>query len=105
MFVDRHLTEADLTPGRIARTHHVSVRQLYAAWSGHGVWLAAYILGQRLELARRVLAHGRSPAPTIAAVARRCGFVDAAHFARRFRESYGLSPREWRQSRATDFGR
>jgi AraC-like DNA-binding protein len=34
---------------------------------------------------------------TIAAVARRWGFADATHFARRFRDAYGLSPREWRQ--------
>lgn len=99
MFVGRHVTDADLTPGRIARAHHVSLRQLYSAWSRNDVSLAAYVLRQRLELARRALVLGNArPTPTIAAVARRCGFVDAAHFSRRFREAYGMAPREWRHS-------
>jgi AraC-like DNA-binding protein len=77
----------------------VSPRLLYAAWSRNEVSLAAYVLRQRLELARRALVLGNvGPTPTIAAAARRCGFVDAAHFSRRFREAYGMSPREWRQS-------
>jgi AraC-like DNA-binding protein len=95
--VDRHITDADLTPDRIARAHSVSLRTLYAAWAGNALSLAAYIMAQRLELARRALVEPGSRARTIAAVARHYGFVDATHFARRFREAYGLSPREWRQ--------
>lgn len=95
--VDRHITDAGLTPDRIARAHSVSLRTLYAAWAGNDLSLSAYIMAQRLELARRALVEPGSRVRTIAAVARHYGFVDATHFARRFREAYGLSPREWRQ--------
>jgi transcriptional regulator GlxA family with amidase domain len=33
---------------------------------------------------------------SISAVARRAGFLDAAHFSRRFRLRFGLSPRAYR---------
>ncbi|MGH3823538.1 MAG: helix-turn-helix domain-containing protein [Pseudonocardiaceae bacterium] len=54
-----------------------------------------WIIRERLEGARRVLASSSAQAPTIASIARRSGFSDPGHFARRFRAAYGLSPSEW----------
>ncbi|HEX6452329.1 MAG TPA: AraC family transcriptional regulator [Trebonia sp.] len=34
----------------------------------------------------------------MAAIARRWGFADSTHFSRRFRQAYGMSPREWRHA-------
>jgi len=96
LYVQRHLAEPGLTADRIARAHNVSVRQLYAAWARHGESLANYVIVQRLALAHRILSGPHSQARTIAAVARSCGFVDTPHFSRRFRDAYGMSPREWR---------
>lgn len=95
LYVQRHLTEPDLSPERIARAHHVSLRQLYNIWAGADESLAGHIIAQRLALARRMLSG--SGTRTVAAVGRSCGFADAAHFARRFRDAYGMSPREWRE--------
>jgi hypothetical protein len=69
MYVDRHITDSDLTPGHIARAHNVSLRHLYAAWSGNDVSLAAYVMAQRLELARSALTERGSRTRTIAAIA------------------------------------
>ncbi|MFI2270975.1 AraC family transcriptional regulator [Catenuloplanes sp. NPDC020197] len=45
-------------------------------------------------------ARRRSPGPAaVAAVARRWGLTDAAHYSKAFRAAYGLSPREWRAVR------
>lgn len=96
-YVDQHLTEPDLGAESIALAHHVSVRTLYNAWAtANQVPLGQWIIAARLEGARAQLSQGTS-AMTIAALARRWGFADATHFARRFRSAYGLSPREWRQ--------
>jgi AraC-like DNA-binding protein len=96
-YVDQHLTEPDLNAESIALAHHVSVRTLYNAWAAASqVPLSQWIIAARLERARAQLSGG-TQAITIAAVARRWGFADATHFARRFRSAYGLSPREWRQ--------
>lgn len=48
-----------------------------------------YLLSQRLERARRLLA---VPGGTISDVAARTGFADQAHFTRLFRREFGLTP-------------
>jgi AraC-like DNA-binding protein len=96
-YLELHLTEPGLNAESVARAHHVSVRTLYNAWSAVSeVPLRQSIIAARLAGARAQLSEG-TQAMTIAAVARRWGFADATHFARRFRDAYGLSPREWRQ--------
>lgn len=94
-YVQQHLADPALSPESIARAHHISVRQLYKLWSEKELGLAESIMRGRLEGARHDIAKGGSPG--IGAVARRWGFTDAAHFGRRFRAAYGLSPREWKQ--------
>jgi transcriptional regulator GlxA family with amidase domain len=96
-YLDQHLAEPDLNAESIAFAHNVSVRTLYTAWSaGTRVPLGQWIIAARLAGARDQLSLG-SQAMTIAAVARRWGFADATHFARRFRGAFGLSPREWQR--------
>jgi AraC-like DNA-binding protein len=95
-FIQQNLTDPGLSPERIAKEHHVSVRQLYKLWMHNEVGLSEWIMNERLEGARRALAAPATPA-TVAAIARRWGFTDSTHFSRRFRAAYGLSPREWRR--------
>jgi AraC-like DNA-binding protein len=58
--------------------------------------LARWIGRQRLEAARQDLADPRLARKTIAAIGRDWGFPSGAHFTRRFRDAYAISPREWR---------
>jgi AraC-like DNA-binding protein len=95
-YIRRHYTDPGLDPGRIARAHAVSVRRLYAAWAGDPQTPAEHIMAVRLNAARVQLSVPGPRPRTIAAVAAACGFVDATHFARRFRQAYGMTPREWR---------
>ncbi len=94
-YVRAHLRDRDLTPARIAATHHISLRTLYTVWGDRDGTLGDWIIRERLERVRRELALA-PPGTTIFAVARSWGFVNAAHFSRRFRAAYGMSPREWR---------
>ncbi len=97
LYLEQHLYEPDLTPGRIAQEHHISLRQLYNVWSrSNEETLGQWIIARRLDAARRDLARPDAHTSPISVVARRCGFVDTAHFARKFRQVYGMSPREWR---------
>jgi AraC-like DNA-binding protein len=50
----------------------------------------------RLHAAARELRRPSAEHRTIEAVARRCGFADAAYFSRLFTRAYGVSPRQWR---------
>jgi AraC-like DNA-binding protein len=100
-YAAQHLREQDLTPQRIAAHHNISLRYLYKLCAGADIRLMDWIIEQRLKGARRDLADPGRNAPTIAAIAYRWGFKDARHFSARFRQSYGLSPREWRATDAS----
>ncbi|MEO1228257.1 MAG: AraC family transcriptional regulator [Myxococcota bacterium] len=50
-----------------------------------------YQVLRRLHRAKALLEQGRGGAE----VAARCGFSDQAHLIRQFRQTYGLSPRQW----------
>ena len=97
LYVQRHYAEPTLCATGVARAHAVSLRRLYSVWATAETSLAEHVMTVRLEAARTRLAVPISGLPTIAAVGRGCGFVDMGHFARRFRQAYGLSPSEWRR--------
>ncbi|MFD8380811.1 helix-turn-helix domain-containing protein [Streptomyces sp. NPDC059679] len=96
-FIDRHLADPDLTPQAIARAHRISLRYLHKLFESEDVTVGRWIQRRRLEECRRDLAH-RANGTTIAAVAHRWGFSSAAHFSRAFRATYGMAPREWRDT-------
>jgi len=91
-FVRMHLGEFDLTPARIAGAHHISLRHLYVLMAQRGLAPAEWIMQLRLERARHILVQ---PGTTVKATARTCGFKDPSHFARRFKDAYGITPRQF----------
>lgn len=98
VFIDRNLTDPDLTPEAIARAHQISVRYLHKLFQAEDVTVSRWIQRRRLQECRRVLARREAAGRTIAAVARQWGFTSPAHFSRVFRDVYGMSPVEWRDS-------
>ena len=54
-----------------------------------------YLLHVRLSKAAEMLLKSESP---ISEIAQDCGFSDSNYFSRQFKKSYGLSPREYRNS-------
>jgi AraC-like DNA-binding protein len=94
-YARRHLSDPGLDAEQIAAAHHISVRYLYKVLADGDVSLRDWIRTHRLEACRRELS--ASDVSTIAAVARRNGFVDMSAFSRAFRTEYGISPSEWRR--------
>lgn len=99
-YVRRHLADRTLTPERIAAEHAVSVRRLYLLLSEAGISLEQWLIAERLDRAREMLASSRYARLTVAAIAARCGFGSPSHFSRRFRAAYGVAPSEWRRLRS-----
>jgi AraC-like DNA-binding protein len=91
----RHVEDRSLSPGQIARALNMSERHLYTLCRNANISLEQWIIARRLELARARLAAPVGKTRTIAAIAHSCGFTDPAHFSRRFRQTYGLTPRQW----------
>ncbi|MGW6984920.1 AraC family transcriptional regulator [Streptomyces sp. NPDC054932] len=98
-FVNQNLGDRDLSPEMIAAHHHVSVRHLHKVFVNEGMTLGRWIQQRRLEECRRELARCGRPAVSVAAVARRWGYVNPGHFSRSFRAAYGISPSEWHRIR------
>ncbi|MFG2949794.1 helix-turn-helix domain-containing protein [Streptomyces adustus] len=92
-----HLREPDLTPQRIAWAHNTSVRTLYRLCEDGGVSLEKWIIRRRLEGARTDLAAPGHAHRTIDTIARSWGFTNPAFFSRRFRQTYGTTPSQWRR--------
>ncbi|WP_028926193.1 helix-turn-helix domain-containing protein [Pseudonocardia acaciae] len=95
--IDQRLRSPDLTPTAIAAGCAISVRYLHALFQDEGTTVSRYVLDRRLALAARDLTDPRLAGHTIAELAARNGFKEAAHFTRTFTKRYGHSPREHRR--------
>ena len=103
-FIRQNLDDPELTPPVIAAAHHISVSYLHRLFQeqapgeggGGGETVAAWIRRLRLEGARRDLADPALRAVPIHTVAARWGLPRASDFARAFRSTYGLTPKEYR---------
>ncbi len=94
-YASANLHDPDLGPERIARAHFVSTRYVHKLFGSAGTGVSAWIRERRLEGATEELRE--SPGTTIAAVAERWGYRNAASFSRAFRERYGCAPRDVRR--------
>lgn len=95
-YLRTHLRDPALGPAQIAAAHNVSVRYLYKLFAEHHRSLEQWLITERLKGAARQLHEPASRHLPVAVIAARWGFDDAAHFSRRFRQAYGMTPREWR---------
>ncbi|MEU9331550.1 helix-turn-helix domain-containing protein [Streptomyces sp. NPDC048290] len=94
-YIDAHVRDADLDPGRIARAHGISVRYLHRVFEDEDTTVRRLIQRRRVEECARELARRGRAVATVSAVAQSWGFRSPTHFSRAFKGVYGQSPREW----------
>lgn len=94
--VEQHLANPDLDTARLAQAVHVSERYLQQAFRDEGNTVSALIRTRRLERARGQLGNPALARLNVQVIAQRCGFTDAAHFCRAFRDAFGMAPSEYR---------
>jgi AraC-like DNA-binding protein len=92
--------ETDLTLAAVAAEHGISKRTLYYAFAEAGTTFVHELMSLRLQRAHQLLSDTRDDDLSITEVAARCGFNDPSHFARRFRQQYGIAPAQLRRSAA-----
>ena len=90
--------EIGLTPAAVATDLRMSVRYLHMLFARRQTTFGEQLLKVRLERARDVLGDPRFAEMPIGEVAASCGFAEASHFARCFREQYGSAPSIYRAS-------
>jgi AraC-like DNA-binding protein len=87
---------AALSPGSVARAFGLSVRTLHKSFEGTDTTFSQWLLSQRLETCAAALG-GPARDARIADTALAMGFGDISYFNRRFKERFGMTPRQWRR--------
>lgn len=92
-FILTHYQE-DLTVDDIARAGRVSRRECFRCFRmSIGQTPAEYLIQHRLSVASYLLITTRKP---LSEVSECCGFESASYFSKRFKQRYGISPRQFR---------
>ena len=97
-FVEAHLASPDLTPRLVAEAAGISPRYLRLLMAEEGERVSALILRRRLEECARQLASPLWRERTITDIAFSWGFNSTAHFARVFKQRFGLAPSDYRRA-------
>jgi AraC-like DNA-binding protein len=95
-FIEDNLRDPDLAVEAIAQHFGISTRSLQVLFAAEQETVSGYIRSKRLEGCRMQLADPLWRHRGITEIAFRWGFNDATHFARAFRERFGMSAREFR---------
>ncbi|WP_051828055.1 helix-turn-helix domain-containing protein [Streptomyces bicolor] len=104
-FIQRRLSDPELTPRAVAAAHGISLSYLHRLFEDESETVAAYIRRRRLERARFDLADPAEAATPVHAIAARWGFARAGDFARAFRATYGIAPTDFRRHARVPSGR
>lgn len=91
--------ESGLDPGAVADAHRISKRYLHHLCARACTTFGLELMRMRLELAHTIMSDARYDVLPISEVAARCGFVEPSHFAKRFRQVFGLGPTHFRRAR------
>ncbi len=98
MYIERHLSSPDLSPGSVAHDNGVSPRYLRVLFEMEGVTCSRYIMNRRLEEVARDLSNPMAKHMKITEIAYRWGFNSPSHFSRNFKEHFRCSPLAYRES-------
>ena len=92
--IDSLLHDHDLNTERVAGLVGISPRYLQDLFHAEQSTVSDWIWKRRLDRSRRCLADPLHSGDSIAQIALSCGFTDFGHFSRRYKEAFGVSPRE-----------
>lgn len=102
--IEARASDPELDPAMVAAALGISLRYLQEIFRDDGTTPSAWIWRRRLEMSRRDLSAPSMAATSISHIAFASGFSDLAHFSRRFKAAYGLSPRAFRSAARTSPG-
>lgn len=97
-FIRANFGDPELSPAKIAHACGISVSYLHNLFSATGTSVEAAVIAERLEHSKKLITGGQSGHLSIGTIAYMSGFSHPAHFSRAFRQRFGCTPRELRQS-------
>ncbi|HEY4114426.1 MAG TPA: helix-turn-helix domain-containing protein [Rhizomicrobium sp.] len=99
-YIEANLRDPELSVRSVAAAFGISPRYLHILFASEQETVSTYVLRRRLEECGKQLADALWQRRTITEIAFGWGFNNATHFARVFRNHYGTSPREYRNTHA-----
>ena len=88
------------SPVALAAQFGVSERTFHRVFADRGTTFERHALRRRVERFRALLSQPRLSNLPIAKLALECGFADAAHASRTFKNAFGATPRDYRAGAA-----
>lgn len=95
-YIDLHLSDPKLSIATVAKGCGISRRYVSILLKLHGSAFSTLVWEQRLKIASRLLSSSRSNDLSISKVAYGMGFKNLAHFSRKFKAAFNVSPSEYR---------
>lgn len=95
--VEANLNDPDLNAEAVSHRVGISVRYANAVLADENTSVSRFILERRLERCRAALADPAQARRSIGEIAYGWGFSDMTHFGRRFKQAYGLLPKDYRK--------
>ncbi|ADL01361.1 Transcriptional activator FeaR [Brevundimonas subvibrioides] len=99
--IEANLRDPGLSPASIAAALRISPRYLRLVFATGNETVSGYILRRRLEECARQIQEPGWTGHTLTEVAFSWGFNSSSHFARSFRDRFGVPPRQYRRSGLT----
>lgn len=97
-YIESNLSDPDLTVASIAKAFRISPRYLHMLFAEEDETISGFVRRRRLEECKKKLGDPMWRQRSITELAYAWGFNNTTHFARVFREKYGVSPRDFRNS-------
>jgi hypothetical protein len=101
-YIGFNLHNPQLSAAKIAQAHGLSLSQLYRVFQSQRSTVGEHIRQRRLDRIKYELVNPASRHLTIAAVARKWGFLDTPHFNRVFKAQYKITPQQIQHQAMTD---
>ncbi|MGJ5178994.1 helix-turn-helix domain-containing protein [Bradyrhizobium oligotrophicum] len=102
--IHERLREPGLTVATIAATVGISERYVHKLLARAGTSFSELVMGRRLDGIARDLRDPGCAGSDIGRIAFDWGFSDLSHFSRRFKQRFGMRPRDWRAELTTISG-
>jgi AraC-like DNA-binding protein len=95
-YIEEHICDPDITPAKISGNCGISVSYLHKLFKMSGTPVCRWIMTKRLELCKARLQEAGYRHISISQIAYDAGFNNQAHFSTKFKEYFGISPRQLR---------
>lgn len=96
--IEARLSDPDLDAKAVAAAAGLSLRYANSLLADANTSVSRLILDRRLERCRAAFADPGQERRSISAIAFGWGFSDMTHFGRRFKEAYGMLPKDYRKA-------